>query len=54
MRAAAYVYVFWALILIGSGIYIHHKITDMKDPSSFGSKMKELQETIDNANFEVP
>lgn len=54
MRAAVYIYLFWALVLISSGIYIHRKMTNLQDPSSFGSKIKELQETIDNADIEVP
>lgn len=52
-KSVATIYLIWAMFLIGVGAYIVHNILDTKNPASFGSKMKELEDAI-NEDSEVP
>lgn len=54
MKAVAYTYLIWSLILIGTGIYIVRQMTDLSNPSSFNSRMNELKKAIDNEDTEIP
>jgi hypothetical protein len=46
MRHAAIIYLIWAVVLASAGFYTVRKITDQKDPKSFVSRVKELNETL--------
>jgi hypothetical protein len=41
------IYLIWAFMLIGVGIYVMSKTHDTTDPSSLSSSMKKFKEAID-------
>ncbi len=42
----------WSVILILAGLYVFFKINDTSDPSSFRSKVEELEKTLEDS--EIP
>jgi hypothetical protein len=52
-KAAVTIYLIWAFMLIGAGIYIVRQMHDKTNPSSLSSSMQELKEAIDE-DSEIP
>lgn len=46
MRTAAIVYLAWALMLLGLGGMIYHKMTDKSNPNSIQNRFEELDKVM--------
>lgn len=47
MKSSSIVYLLWASLTIGVGIYILHQVVNPSNPNSIVSKYKQLNESID-------
>lgn len=54
MKSTAWAYLIWSIFLISTGFYIMHKMADLSNPYSLSSNFKNINETIDDADSEIP